>query len=126
MAYIDDGPAFFAPLTREGATQVLTLKKIAGVNVTPVYVKPGYYSARCPAGTSDKTITLLAKEGASPVVADTALTLPAADTAETAGLMSAPGDMTFAICVDKSYPYLACAWDGGADSTLILTRTYKR
>ncbi len=123
MARPEDKVAFVAPLAagQGQATQVLTLTKITGVNITPVEVAPGYYQFRCPEGTSADTITMLLRTSTA-VVADTALTLPAAGAAEVPGLLAAPGDGYLPLYVSNEARFLACAWDGAATSTLILTR----
>lgn len=121
MAYVDDGRAQAAPLARGYATRVLTLTKIVGVNITPVEMTPGYYQCRVPNGTSADTVTMLAKTVVTDV-ADTALTLPAGNAAAVADLMAAPGDAWFLLHIDSNNPFLACAWNGAADSTLIMTR----
>lgn len=123
MSRTDDQLANYAALSATCAARVLTLKKIAGINVTPVLLTPGHYQVRVPNGTSADTVTFLWKTSATNV-ADTALTMPAAGAAEVTGLASMPGDAWPTLYIDPAAPYLACAWDGGADSTLHLTRVY--
>lgn len=123
MSRTDDQLAHFAALSAYGATRVLTLKKIAAINITPVLLTPGHYQVRVPNGTSASTVTFLWKTAAT-AIADTTLTLPAAGAAETAGLAAMPADAWTTIYVDPAAKYLACAWDGAADSTLILTRVH--
>src|SRR4051812_12483811 len=122
MAYRDDDKlAFLAPLNSGCETRRLTMKKIAGFNITPVQMTPGYYQCRCAGGTAASTITFSYQTSAS-VVADTTLTMPAAGAAATSGLNAAPADAWFSLFIHSDAAFLAVAWDGAADDVLILTR----